>query len=98
MAEQKRPELPIRRRPPSFTPRFTISIFYLAIFFVLASFAQVLPDLIDLLGQPLTPEEQEARASAIMREGLSPYVSLGISLLVTSLGAYLQVLPGMREG
>ncbi len=98
MAEHQRPESPLRRRPPSFRPRFTISVFYLVFFFVLASFAQVLPELIDLVGQPLPPDVQEARASELMREGASLYVSLGISITVTALGTYLQVLPGMREG
>jgi hypothetical protein len=85
-----------RSRPPPFRPRFTIGIAYLATFLVLFSFLQVLPDLIGLLGSMPPGPEQQTAAEAIMRDGSSPFVSLVLSLGVTALGSYYQLLPGMR--
>ena len=92
------PDLPPRRRSPTFRPRFTIGIFYLALFFLLFSFLQVLPELVDLLGSMPPGPGQEQAAAEIMKNGSSPLISLVLSLAFTSLGSYYQVLPGMREG
>jgi hypothetical protein len=86
------------RPTPTFRPRFTIGIVYLVIFFVLFSFLQVLPSLLDLLAELPPGPAQEKAAERIMREGSSPLISLVLSLAATSLGSYFQVLPGMREG
>jgi hypothetical protein len=85
-----------RRSPPPFRPRFTLGIIYLAVFFVLFSFLQVLPDLIELLGSMEPGPAQERAAERVMRDGSSPLVSLVLSLAATALGASSQVLPGMR--
>lgn len=85
-----------RRSPPPFRPRFTLGILYLAVFFVLFSFLQVLPELIELLGTMQPGPAQEQAAQSAMREGSSPLVSLVLSLAATSLGTYYEVLPGMR--
>jgi len=92
------PDLPPRRRTPAFRPRFTTGIIYLVVFFVLFEFLQVLPDLVDLLSSMEPGPAQEQAATEIMRDGSSPLLSLVLSLAMTSLGSYYQVLPGMREG
>jgi len=87
---------PQRRAPPPFRPRFSIGIAYLAVFFVLFSFLQVLPGLIELLGSMQPGPEQQLAAERVMREGTSPLLSVVLSLGATALGSYYQVLPGMR--
>jgi hypothetical protein len=84
------------RRPPPFRPRFTLGLVYLAVFFVLFQFLQVLPDLLDLLGSMEPGPDQQIAAERVMREGSSPLLSLVLSLAATSLGSYYQVLPGMK--
>jgi len=83
-------------RPPPFRPRFTLGVLYIAAFFVLFQFLQVLPGLIDLLGSMAPGPEQQMAAQRVMREGSSPLLSLALALAATSLGSYYQVLPGMR--
>jgi hypothetical protein len=86
-----------KRRPPPFRPRFTIGIFYLALFFFLFSFLQILPDLIVLLELAPGPEQQNAATEAA-RQGSSPLASALLALLATSVGSYYQILPGMKVG
>lgn len=85
-----------RSRPPPFRPRFTIGVVYLATFFVLFSFLQVLPDLIGVLDSIASGPEQQQAAERIMRNGSSPFLSLVLSLGTTALATYYKVLPGMR--
>ena len=91
---------PARRsgKGPVFRPRFTIGLFYLVTFFFLFSILQILPDLIGLLSEMEPGPAQERAAEELAREGVSPLASLLLSVAATSLGSYLQVLPGMREG
>jgi hypothetical protein len=90
---------PKTSRPrPTFRPRFTIGIVYLVAFFVIISFLQVLPALLDLLSELPPGPAQEKAAEEIMRKGSNPLISLVLSLAATSLGSYFQILPGMREG
>jgi len=84
------------RRPPPFRPRFTLGLIYLAVFFVLFQFLQVLPELIHLLGSMEPGPDQQLAAERAMREGSSPLVSLVLALAATSLGSYYRVLPGMK--
>ena len=86
-----------KRRPPPFRPRFTIGVFYLALFFFLFSFLQILPDLIALLELAPGPEQQTAATEAA-RQGSSPLASALLALLATSVGSYYQILPGMKIG
>jgi len=94
------PQPPRRRRPPpGFQPRFTLSILYLAGFFFLYALLIVLPEMLGVLeSTPPGPEQQEL-AEAAAREALD-----GADLLLAFLaaaatvgvGAYYQVLPGLR--
>ena len=83
------------RRPPAFRPRFTISIFYLVVFFFLFSFLMVLPDLIALLEMPPGPEQQEA-ARLVAHRASDPLTAAILSLVATALGSFYRILPGMR--
>ena len=80
-----------------FRPRFTIGILYLAAFFFLFAFLQILPDLIGLLELPPGPE-QEAAAREVARKKSSPLLSILLSVIATGIGAYYEILPGLKEG
>lgn len=86
---------PKGRRPPVFRPRFTISVFYLVVFFFLFSFLMVLPDLIALLEMPPGAEQQAAARQAAQRAS-DPLTAVILSLIATSLGSFYRILPGMR--
>lgn len=79
-----------------FRPRFTIGILYLAGFFFLFAFLQILPDLVQLLELPPGPE-QEVAAKELARTKSSPLLSLILSVVATSAGAYYEILPGLSE-
>ena len=93
---------PTRRRAPSFRARGTIGLFYVAGFFFLFSLLQVLPEMIELLGDvPINPAEERALEQAAQdaaHQGVNVYVSIALALGATGLGAWFQVLPGVREG
>jgi hypothetical protein len=84
------------RHAPSFAPRFTIGIFYLVAFFFLFSFLQVMPELLQVLGDIPPGPAQQRVAERVVRESYSPLTALVLSVATTSLGAYYEVLPGMR--
>ncbi len=87
-----------RRQSPGFTPRFTIGMIYLVVFFLLFSFLQVLPDLLGVLNELPPGPAQERVAARVVQESYSPLVALLLSVATTSLGAYFEVLPGLRLG
>jgi hypothetical protein len=99
------PEAPSHRsRRPVFRPRFTLTLLYLAFFFFLFGMIFALPDLLEgarNLGpgsEELTPEElARARDAArgALREGRLQ-VALALAVIVTGLGSYARVLPGLR--
>ena len=101
------PEAPPRRSAqPVFRPRFTLSILYLAFFFFLFGMLFALPDLLEgarNLGpgpEELTPDEL-ARARDATRGALQGgrlQVALALAVIVTGLGSYARVLPGLRGG
>ncbi len=88
------------RRPPSFTPRFTLVILYLFAFFMATSLVLILPDLMDVLAElPPGPDQQqvaEERARAAMSGRLLP--AFIIAVAAVALGTYYRVLPGLRSG
>ncbi len=99
------PELPPRRSSrPVFRPRFTLSLLYLAFFFLFFGMIFALPDLLagarDLGPGPeeLTPEELD-RARETGRQALRGgrlLVALALAAIATGLGSYARVLPGLR--
>lgn len=91
---------------PVFRPRFTLTLVYVAFFFVLFGLIFALPDLLegvrDLGPGPreLTPEELD-QAREIARHALRGgrlLVALALAVIATGLGAYARVLPGLKEG
>jgi len=80
-----------------FRPRFTIGILYLAAFFFFFAFLQILPDLITLLELPPGPE-QESAARELARRKSNPLLSIILSVVATGVGAYYEILPGLKEG
>ncbi|MBW2229558.1 MAG: hypothetical protein JRG92_03170 [Deltaproteobacteria bacterium] len=91
-------DLPARRRPPSFKPRGTIGLLYIVVFFFLFSFLQVLPDLIDLLSEMPPGPAQEEAAKRAAEQQVNVLVSVALAIGATALGAWLRILPGLREG
>lgn len=91
---------PHRSRPPTFQPRFTLGLFYLASFFLLYCMLLIAPELSNI-SQPATAEQEEAvkqRAAEVAREAVRPRLpyALGLALLTTAAGGYTGVLPGLR--
>ena len=85
-----------RSQGQSFRPRFTIGIFYIVGFFFLFAFLQIMPDLIQLLELPPGPD-QEIAAQELARKKSNPLLSLILSVIATSAGAYYAILPGLSE-
>jgi hypothetical protein len=88
-------------RAPPFRPRFTLTLLYLAGFFLLYALLFVAPDLAPLLGsagQELPPEELQARAHEVAQHAMrgKALFALLASLATVGLGAWRRVLPGMR--
>ena len=93
-----------RSRQPVFRPRFTLTLLYLAFFFLLFGMVFALPDLLEgarNLGpgpEELSPEEL-ARARDTAREALQGgrlLVALALAVIATGLGSYARILPGLR--
>jgi hypothetical protein len=89
------------RRAPPFRPRFTLTLLYLAGFFLLYGLLLAAPDLAPLLGEQarsLPPEELQRRAQAVTQETLRGKVPIafGAALVTVAIAAWRRVLPGMR--
>jgi hypothetical protein len=99
------PDRPPRRRDlgPSFRPRFTLMILYLALFFLGFALLLALPGLLEAFRTlppsegPLTPEELEVarRAAHEALRGRLGFAFLA-AVAATGLGAWRGVLPGLR--
>jgi hypothetical protein len=91
--------MPSRAAP--FRPRFTLTLFYLAGFFLLYALLFVAPELAPLLGdeaRALPPEELRARARQVSQQAMQGKVLLALAAAVITVGlaAWRRVLPGMR--
>jgi len=87
-----------RRRAPTFQPRFTLSLLYLAGFFFLYAILLILPELLGVLAEVAPGPEQQELAREVAREAARPrlVIAAALSLLTTAAGGYYRVLPGMR--
>jgi hypothetical protein len=91
-----------RRSPaPSFQPRFTLSLFYLALFFLLYCLLLVAPELAPLV-EPAAPEQQaaiEEAAQQVARDAVAPRLPLALLLALATLflASRARVLPGLRR-
>ena len=90
---------PPRRRAPSFRPRFTIGVAYLVGFFFLYAILMLIPAMTDVLASVPPGPEQEEIAKDLARRTFAPLlpVAAGLSLISTLLGAFFEILPGLRE-
>ena len=88
-----------RRRAPAFRPSFTLALVYLAAFFVLFAFLLILPELLTVLGEVPPGPEQEQVAREVAERAAKPRIlwALGLALGAVGLGAYLEVLPGLKR-
>jgi len=91
-------------RPPTFRPRFTLVLVYVAGFFLLYAMLFALPDLLAgarALGpgpDELTPEEM-AQAKEIARRAMSGgkvLIALVAALATVGIGVWRNALPGVR--
>ena len=94
------PSPPPRRRPPAaFRPSFTLSILYFAGLFIAFAMILILPEMLDALGT-LPPDVDAEQAGAEVAQRIAGPRLLGAFLLAAMtliVGAYYQVLPGMRR-
>ena len=88
----------LRRRAPVFRPSFTLMLVYLLVFFVLFAVLAILPELLPLLEKPAVPALQE-EAERVARDAASGRLIWALLLAIgtVGLGAYLQVLPGLKR-
>lgn len=90
--------LPPRRPPPTFAPRFTLSLIYLFTFFFFYCLVMVAPALYEV-AQSIPPgPEQEAAAAAAAKEAIQPRLLVAVlgSVLTVALGVWAKVLPGLK--
>ena len=98
------PPYPRRPRAPSFSPRYTLMLFYFAALVILFGLLFALPDLLAAFralppgSGELTPEEL-ARAQETARGALAGRVPLviGCAFVALALAAWRGVLPGLRR-
>jgi len=88
-------------RPPPFRPRFTLTLLYIAGFFLLYALLFVAPDLAPLLGaegQSLPAEQLQERARVVAQQAMRGKVLLALAASIATVGlaAWRRVLPGMR--
>jgi hypothetical protein len=93
--------MPSRRTQP-FRPRFTLTLLYLAVFFLLYGLLFSAPDLAPLLGEEgraLSPEALQQRAQEATQQTMRGKVPLAFAAAVVTVGlaAWRRALPGMRE-
>lgn len=89
-----------RRNAAPFRPAISLSLVYLAAFFLVFAFALALPALWPLLGNAAPGPELQEHARRTAREALRPRMGLafGLAVLATLAGTWLRVLPGMPKG
>lgn len=92
------PQLPPRRRPPAFRPSFTLSALYMAGFFFLFAMLFVMPELLRVLREVPPGPEQQAIAQEAAAAAARPRLIYAVlaALATVGLGAWLQILPGLR--
>ena len=91
-------QLPPRRRPPAFQPRFILSLLYLMGFFVAYCLVLIAPELVEVFNTVPTGPEQERAAERAAREAIAPRlpIAIGLSILTLGVAGYNQRLPGLR--
>ncbi len=87
-----------KRRAPSFRPRGMLILLYFAAIFLAIAMLSILPELLGVLRDMAPGPDQEEAAYRIAPEVFGPRLpySFVLTTLVTALGAYFKVLPGLR--
>ncbi len=87
------------RRPPSFRPQFTLSLIYLAGFFIFFALVLILPSLLEVLGEVPAGPLQEQAAYEVARRVARPrlFSAVALSIATVLIGSHYKVLPGMRH-
>jgi hypothetical protein len=89
------------RRGPPFQPRFTLTLLYLLVFFVLYGLLFAAPDLAPLLGaegRALSEQALQERAREATQQTMRGKVPLAFAAALATVGlaAWRRALPGMR--
>ena len=89
---------PRRSRPPTFQPRFTLSLLYLFGFFLLYGLLFVAPELYEVMQNVPTGPEQEQAAQEVTRQAIRPRLpyALAAAVITTVVATRAGWLPGMR--
>ena len=89
---------PHSNRTQPFQPRFTLGLFYLAVFFILYCLALIAPALWNVLRTVPPGPELEQAAAEVAKTAIQGRLLLALmgSLATTALGSKLGWLPGMR--
>ena len=87
-----------RRRAPTFRPSFTLALVYLLAFTLLYAFLLIMPELLGVLRDVPPGPEQEEIAREVAQRAFAPRAAYALLLALASvgLGAWLQLLPGMK--
>ncbi len=98
---------PVRRPPPSFAPRFTLSLIYLFSFFFLYCMILAAPALVEVFkGLPpqidsdvAAQQAAEEAARVAVKDAIQPrlWLAVAASVLTTAVGAWRKFLPGLGE-
>ena len=90
---------PRRSRPPTFQPRFTLSLLYLFGFFLLYCLLFVAPDLYEVMQNVPTGPEQQQAAQEAARQAIRPRLpyALAAALATTVVAGRAGWLPGLRR-
>ena len=90
---------PQRSRPPTFQPRFTLSLLYLFAFFLLYCLLFVAPELHAVMQNVPPGPEQEQAAQEAVRQAVGPRLpyALAAALATTVVATRAGWLPGLRR-
>ena len=90
---------PRRSRPPTFQPRFTLSLLYLFGFFLLYCLLLVAPELHEVMQNVPTGPEQQQAAQEAARQAVRPRLlyALAAALATTVVAPRAGWLPGLRR-
>lgn len=71
----------------------------MAAFFLLFAFLLILPELLTVLRDVPTGPEQEQMAQEVAQQAAGPRLlwAIGLALGAVGLGAYLEILPGLKR-
>lgn len=89
---------PIHRRRPTYRPTALLGLLYFSGIFIAVAMLLVVPELLRVLETVPPGPEQKELASQVAREAMGPRIpaALVLSGLVTALGGYFGVLPGLK--